>query len=224
MKQVVVYFATRNGQTQRIAAHVAALMREQGFSVEVQQVKGAECELSPGRYHGAVLAAPVHIGRHLPEFTQFVKDHISALYSLPTAFISVSLSQAGAENIESSPEKRSRAKEEVRRIIDEFVDRTGWHPTAVSPVAGALAYTKYNPLIRFVMRWIARKEGASTDTSCDHEFTDWRALDRFVHQFSRGIELPTGSTTDSVPVAEELAVASARTVPETRSSRGDNDK
>jgi menaquinone-dependent protoporphyrinogen oxidase len=30
------------------------------------------------------------------------------------------------------------------------------------------------------MRRIARKEGAPTDTSRDHELTDWPALDRFV--------------------------------------------
>jgi menaquinone-dependent protoporphyrinogen oxidase len=45
-------------------------------------------------------------------------------------------------------------------------------------------YSKYNWFIRFVMKRIARRAGASTDTSRDHEFTDWVALDRFVNEFA----------------------------------------
>jgi menaquinone-dependent protoporphyrinogen oxidase len=47
-------------------------------------------------------------------------------------------------------------------------------------VAGTLAYSRYNFIIRFVMKRIARKNGAPTDTSRDYELTDWAALDRFV--------------------------------------------
>jgi len=49
-------------------------------------------------------------------------------------------------------------------------------------VAGALSYTKYNFLVRFVMKRIAKAQGASTDTSRDHELTDWEALDHIVDE------------------------------------------
>ena len=64
-------------------------------------------------------------------------------------------------------------------MIDRFVKETGWRPARVFPVAGALAYTRYNVLVRFVMKRIARKAGAPTDTTRDHELTDWRDVDRF---------------------------------------------
>jgi len=38
-------------------------------------------------------------------------------------------------------------------------------------------YTKYNFLVRLVMKRIAREAGASTDTAHDHVYTDWAALD-----------------------------------------------
>ena len=38
-------------------------------------------------------------------------------------------------------------------------------------------YTKYNFLVRLVMKYIAKSEGASTDVSRDHVYTDWAALD-----------------------------------------------
>ena len=42
------------------------------------------------------------------------------------------------------------------------------------------AYSRYNVIITFLMKWIARRAGAPTDASRDHEFTDWAALDRSV--------------------------------------------
>jgi menaquinone-dependent protoporphyrinogen oxidase len=34
------------------------------------------------------------------------------------------------------------------------------------------------------MRIIARRGGATTDTSRDHEYTDWQALDRFADELA----------------------------------------
>ena len=65
-------------------------------------------------------------------------------------------------------------------MIQTFVQETGWTPSHIFPVAGALMYRQYNPLLRFIMRMIAKSEGASTDTSCNIEYTDWDALDRYL--------------------------------------------
>jgi menaquinone-dependent protoporphyrinogen oxidase len=54
----------------------------------------------------------------------------------------------------------------------------------VKPVAGALLYTHYNFLVRLIMKNIARKAGASTDTSRDYDYTNWPALDKFVDDFA----------------------------------------
>ena len=50
-------------------------------------------------------------------------------------------------------------------------------------MAGALPYTRYNFLVRFVMRRISKAEGGDTDTSRDYEYTDWAAVDRFAVEF-----------------------------------------
>jgi len=38
--------------------------------------------------------------------------------------------------------------------------------------------------VRFVMKQIARKTGSPTDTSRDHELTDWAAVDRFAGELA----------------------------------------
>ena len=106
------------------------------------------------------------------------------LTRIDAAFVSVTLSEAGAENPQRPAAERAQAAADAQRMIDVFVTDTGWRPEHALAAAGALAYSKYNFLVRFLMKRIARKAGAPTDTSRDYEFTDWPALDRFVEEIA----------------------------------------
>ena len=78
-----------------------------------------------------------------------------------------------------------RRRAETLPIVATFVRKTGWQPDRTELVAGALTYSKYNFVIRFVMRRIAAAAGGDVDTSRDYEYTDWNALDRFAAEISR---------------------------------------
>ena len=117
----------------------------------------------------------------------FATKHRAELDALPSLFLSVSLSEVGAERATATAEERKRYAADVQRMIDGFVAETGCRPTPVKPVAGALMYSKYNVLVRFMMRRIAKKEHADTDTSRDYEYTDWNSLDRVVEEFAANI-------------------------------------
>jgi len=84
---------------------------------------------------------------------------------------------------------------QTMRIVERLVAETGWHPQRVELVAGALPYTRYNFLVRFVMRRISRKEGGDTDTSRDYEYTDWAAVDRFAAEFVDEVAGPVDAVT-----------------------------
>jgi menaquinone-dependent protoporphyrinogen oxidase len=114
----------------------------------------------------------------------FAKTHRDALARMGAAFVSVTLSEAGAEDPTKPADERRAAAADAQRMIDVFVNETGWRPEHALPVAGALVYSRYNFLVRFLMKRIARKAGAPTDTSRDYEFTDWAALDRFVGELA----------------------------------------
>jgi menaquinone-dependent protoporphyrinogen oxidase len=178
-----VFYATREGHTRKIAERVAADLRTRGALVDVFNVREHP---SPdwSKYATACLAASVHLGRHEREMVTFAAAHRTALERLDAAFISVTLSEAGAEDPAKSAAERRAAAEDAQRMIDVFVKETGWHPEHALPVAGALAYSKYNVFVRFLMKRIARRAGAPTDTSRDYEFTDWLALDRFVGELA----------------------------------------
>jgi menaquinone-dependent protoporphyrinogen oxidase len=177
--RIAVFYATREGHTRRIAEHIAATLAT--VDVDVFDVKTLQEPVDWSRYQAACIAASVHLGHHEHEMADFVRRHRDALEGLSAAFLSVTLSEAGAEDPNATSVRREQSAADAQRMIAVFLEETGWRPARTLAVAGALAYSRYSPIVRFVMKRIARKAGASTDTSHDHEFTNWAALDRFVN-------------------------------------------
>jgi menaquinone-dependent protoporphyrinogen oxidase len=124
-----------------------------------------------------LLAGSVHRGSHQPELVEFVRRHRHLLQGLPSAFVSVSLTAADEEDAEM--------RAETRRMVDEFVEDTGWTPDRTATVAGAFQFSKYNPFERLVMRLIASRHGTEIDPWEDLELTDWEAVEEFAQNFVR---------------------------------------
>jgi menaquinone-dependent protoporphyrinogen oxidase len=179
---VAVMYATREGQTAKIAARVADDLRAHGCAVELRNLRDGDFDI--GGAAAVVLAASVHLGHHEKEMVRFTREEREALARRPTLFLSVSLSQAGAEMRDRPDELRAKASEEVHEVAERFFAATGFRPGHFLPVAGALAYRHYNWLVRFIMKKIAAAEGASTDTTREHEYTDWAALDAEAARFA----------------------------------------
>lgn len=193
MKPILIVYATREGQTARVAEHLASTLRKQGASAEILNAAQPVHEPELTRYELVILAASAHMHNYEREMVDFVKSHKAALLDMPTVFLSVSLSQAAVEQTANAEALRAKAHAEVEEMIDGFFAATDFRPTAHKAVAGALLYTQYNWLIRLIMKRISKSEGGSTDTSRDHEYTDWQDLDAFVAALVQGT-LPTCSS------------------------------
>src|SRR5262249_36510944 len=148
-------YATREGQTRRIAEHIAATARLRGHTATVVDAANIPEGFSLEDYSAAVLAASVHSHQHEREMSSFVKRHLHELDRIPTVFLSVSLSEAGAENLKAPQEKRETAALDARKMIESFLNETGWRPKVIQPVAGAILYSKYNFFMRYIMKRIA---------------------------------------------------------------------
>ncbi len=187
-RKLLVAYTTREGHTRKIAEHVAATLRARGDLVDVVDVAHLPAGFDASSYGGAVLAGSVHTGKYEPPLVAFVKENSVALAKMPTAFLSVSLTEAAVEDHTAPFERRAKAAAQVRATVEAFCHETGLHPTRVWPVAGALLYQEYGVLKRLVMKLIARQVGGDTDTSRDHEYTDWEGLDRFVGAMATDME------------------------------------
>jgi menaquinone-dependent protoporphyrinogen oxidase len=182
MRDVLVFYATTEGQTRRIAERIASDMRARGFNCRTIDVVNPDPEGAGvvwDNVRGVILGASLHAGRHQRTAAAFAKAFRHRLNMYPSAFFSVSLSAASAHTEEV---------ETAARLAREFPAAAGWKPSEVVCFAGRLAYTHYGWLTRQIMKRIAKKEGGPVDTSRDHELTDWDAVARFTTRMADEIE------------------------------------
>ena len=183
-RPILALYATREGQSRRIAEHIAATARLRGHAAAVVDAAHIPEGFSLEDYSAAFLAASVHGHRHESEMSDFVKRHVEKLEHIPAAFLSVSLSEVTAEDQKVPQVRRDAAALDARKMMESFLNETGWHPKIAQPVAGALMYSRYNFFLRYFMKRIARKAGGDTDTSRDYEYTNWAAVDAVVDKLT----------------------------------------
>jgi len=172
--QILIVYATSYGQTQKIALRMRDQLATLEFGVEVANVDDFPPEPKLQEFDGVIVLGSIIRGRHSRRLQRYVIRHRDDLPGGSSAFCSVSGS-AGSKN--------AREREEAERMLQRFLNDTGWRPALHATFAGAMAFTKYSPIVRWVMKRISRKEGGPTDTSRDHELTDWAQVERFVEAF-----------------------------------------
>jgi menaquinone-dependent protoporphyrinogen oxidase len=175
-RRILIIYGTRYGQTAKIAEHLRATLADDGFDVTVADAAAAHTNVDPELYDGILVGGSLIGGHHQRSIHRFVVHHVSRLNAMPSAFFSVSGAAASSE---------PRGPADARAAIQRFLKDTRWDPDMVAPIAGAMAYTRYPLLMRWVLREISRRSGGPTDTSRDHEFTDWEQVTAFAHRFGR---------------------------------------
>jgi len=176
MARILVLYGTTDGHTAKVAARVAEALRTSGAAVDV--VEAGTKEPEPDQYGGVIVAASVHMRGYQRSVRQWVRRHAAAMRGKPSAFLSVSLGV-----LQTDPE----VQREVNDIVSGFLRTTHWEPAMVQHVAGAVLYTKYNAIKRWIMKRIVRKAGGGTDTSRDYEYTNWDELRAFAERFERTV-------------------------------------
>jgi menaquinone-dependent protoporphyrinogen oxidase len=172
MTRILVIFGTTDGHTRKIAHRLGESFRRQRVKVDV--VEAGTSDVTPDEFNAVVVCASVHAGGYQRAVAQWVNGHVDALHRKPTAFVSVCLGIL---------QRDPKVEEELSAIIDRFLTTTGWQPTMVKKVAGALLYRQYGLLKRWMMKRIVAAAGGDTDTSRDYEYTDWEDLRAFAKAF-----------------------------------------
>jgi len=173
MSRVLVLYGTSEGQTAKIARAIAASLNADAIETDVVQAGTADPR--PCHYAGVIVAGSIHAGGYQKPVGRWIQAHLAEFGYQPTAFVSVCLSVLS---------KQEKARDEARAFPRRFVDELGWHPTVIKVVAGALPYTRYNFLTRWMMKRIVAAAGGDTDTSRDYEYTDWKDLREFTARFA----------------------------------------
>ena len=192
MARILLIYGTAYGQTERIARRIADQLAAHGHAVCMYQGDRLPRRLPVDQYEGYLVAGSIIRGRHQGYIRDFARRFSSRLNSAPSAFVSVSGAAA------SSPQ-------EAREYMGRFLQETGWRPAHSACFAGSMAFTKYAPLLRWIMKKISARREGPTDTTRDHEMTDWQAVDRFAEKLAA--ELSSSPMADQ---AENLLLGAAQ--------------
>ena len=185
---IAIVYGTRYGQTTKIAERMKEVLTAANHVVWIGRADVLSRHFTALDYDGVIIGGSVIAGRHQRYLERFARAHRDELNQMPSAFFSVSGSAAG-----SSDQDQANA----RRVLDAFLSKTGWHPRMTATIGGAMAFTKYGVFTRMMLKRVSRREGGPTDTSRDHELTDWNQVVRFAGEFAAS--LPETAVTSGAP-------------------------
>ncbi len=177
MKRVAIVISSQYGQTLKIAECLRSVLEEFDEYVRLFIVTN-ESELSQVRldqFDAFIVGGPVYVGSLPVPLQRWTKTHAEWLNEVPVGFFTVSLNAA---------DKRPEARSEDTRIINEFLEHTGLDPDLSASFIGAIHYRKYGFFEKWILRRISRTAGGPTDTSVNHELTNWNAVKSFAQSFA----------------------------------------
>lgn len=176
MPRILILYATREGQAEKIALKIGWHLEKSGLTAEVVNARNLQIAdaLDLGAYDSLVFGASMHAGGLERELVHFINENAMQIEAKPRSFFLVLLSAATKE---AGLRKRSLADalHKVETQISVPFDD-------VEMIAGALTYSKYPRPLKWLMRRIAKEAGEDTDTSRDYEYTDWEQVERYAQR------------------------------------------
>lgn len=180
MPRILIIYATREGQTGKIAREIAGHLRQAGADVQLMDARDATptAQVDIGFFDLLVFGASMHAGGLERELVDFVNARAAQISAKPRSFFLVLLSAATRD-----PELRNRSLADARAKMNAQL-QVPFDDTEM--IAGALRYSRYPLPLRWLMKRIAGKAGGDTDTSRDYEYTDWEQVEAYARRLADG--------------------------------------
>ena len=173
MKNILILYATREGQTEKVAVQISTHLKKAGAKVQLTnaQDRKATKDMDLEAFDLLVFGASMHAGGLEQELVTFINSHKEQIKPKICSFFLVLLSAATKDS-----ELRAKWLEDARNKINaqiqvQFQD--------VEMIAGALMYSKYSLPLKWIMKRIAQQAGEGTDMSKDYEYTDWKQVSQY---------------------------------------------
>jgi len=167
---VALYYATRDGQSRRIAEHIFRRLAESETLAPPQglaMTPPAPADLAAASV--VVLVAAVRYGKHLPEADRFLAAYGSLASPPPLALASVNL----------TARKPAKTTATGNAYLRKVIARHHLAPAVAVAFAGRLDYQHYSWLDRQIIRFIMLLTRGPTDPGTSIEYTSWPAVDEF---------------------------------------------
>lgn len=177
--KTLIAFASRYGQTQKIAAALQQQLVDVGVDCQLttcRELLGRRDFLSSSS--AVILGSPIYYGAIDRDLERLVSRYRDPLNVVPSALFTVCFGASSTQEAEQAAARGSSAR---------FLQRTGWQPRLTRVFAGALRYSKYGWIKKRLVYWMAKRGGLVTSMDQDLELTDWTQVHAFGNQFIDGL-------------------------------------
>lgn len=171
--RILIVYESKYGQTHKIAKFIYDRMSSKGLVVEMMNARHI-LPVAFSNFDGVIVGAPIYMRNYPRRLRQWVAKHSENLNKKPSAFFSVCM---------AAQQKDERTQRDLLRISEDFFKQTGWYPKRRKVFSGAVRFSRYNPLLKLMMKWIAARSGEKLDTHRDYEYTKWNEVSRFCDDF-----------------------------------------
>jgi len=173
MNRTLLVYATREGQTEKVAVRIAQHLKNAGRDVQAVNAddKPATAKLDLSDFDQLIFGASMHAGGLEKELVQFINSQTQSIRVRARSLFVVLLSAATKD-----PELRARSLGDARQKIEGQL-RVDFDDTEF--IAGALMYSRYSWPMKWLMKRIAKQAGEDTDTALDYEYTDWQQVEQY---------------------------------------------
>lgn len=174
--RVLVVYSGVYGHTLRICEAIQRMLEARGAAVKLAALP--EETPDPSDFDAILIGAAIRNGKHNPAVLDFIERHRTLLEEKVNAFFSVNL-------VARKPNKNTP---ETNPYVRAFLRTSPWQPQQVAVFGGRLAYRRYRPLDRWVIRLIMWINRGPTDLDTEVEFTDWDAVGRFAEHLAARVQ------------------------------------
>lgn len=168
MANILIIYATTDGQTRRICQRLKEIIEQQAHHVTLVPIQDAP-RIDVTAFDKFVIGASIRYGKHSPLIVDFIEKNRPLLESRPNAFFSVNV-------VARKPEK---SKPEHNPYLQKFLNRIEWKPRKLAVFAGKIDYPSYRFIDRLMIRLIMWMTKGPTDPKAVVEFTDWDQVEAF---------------------------------------------
>lgn len=173
MSKVLMLFASREGQTQKIIERMRSIVSHAGNEVDLVGLEGPTTGIRLEQYDAFMLGSSIRYGHHHADFCRFAEQNAGALNSKLCYFFSVNL----------TARKANRSEPHQNPYLTRFLRNGSLRPDSVEVFAGAYRLSRYNFFQKLLLRLIFRVSDGSSAPTEDHEFTDWSRVTQFAERF-----------------------------------------
>ncbi len=177
--RTVVLYETWKGHTEKIADKIGDVLREKGHEVDVLRLRSLKGGKVDSSYDAWVVGTPVRMGRVHGKVRSFMENNRDRLREKKTALFVVCLAKNSG---------KSEGREETEKYLQSMRDGLGRNPDQESAFGGSLPFTKYNPLMKFMMKKIVESNEGNIDTSKDQDYTKWDDVQSFAEGFAERLK------------------------------------